>query len=182
MSNRRIRNVISGTCASVMTVLILALAVVGCEREDLGYNQAKAQDPPSDEDYEHAVVPSRNDSIVALARLVSGEWKGEAQTAFYNDYGVAERHTFTTQLLFQLFEEGAVNGKGSETDVENGRQVFKMSFTWWIDTKGRLNMKYADGHQMMSVFFRVDSNTFTGQLVSDDALEKEEFTLMRQSS
>ena len=183
MRYRRIHYFISGPCASVMTVLLFALAVLGCEREDLGYQQEKAGDPSppsSEEDYEHPVVPGNNDSIVSLARLIAGEWKGDAHTVYVNDYGVTERHSFTTQLIFQLFEEGAVNGKGSETDVENGRQVFKMAFTWWVDTKGRLSMKYADGHQMMSVYFRVDSSTFSGQLVSDDALEKEEFSLVRQ--
>ena len=85
------------------------------------------------------------------------------------------------RLSFSLPEGNSPWGNGSESDYRDGKRVWKMSFTWKVDSTETITLKYADGRQMISTKkkYDLDDHTFHAVFDSKDLMETDEYTLKR---
>lgn len=181
-------------------ILILALAALGCERENLSYNRQKEEKPadttavslpdtlpsPNDnpDDPANPDQPEQPDAdsilLSQFAKRLSGQWTGTLATEYFDYRGIKVELSGTADLTFQLSEEGAHGGNGLELNYQDGKQVYRMSFTWQLGGDHRLHLTYTDKRTMTS-----DECRFTGDslllVVTDarDGLETSVYHLQR---
>ena len=113
-----------------LTLTLLALTVICCEREDISYPSPKqpAEETkdtttlvPTDP-YEDS-IPSVNENVLKIANTLCGEWRGEMEMRYFDEYGALNHHECEARFTFTQEKEGTANGKGKETDIENGKTV-----------------------------------------------------------
>lgn len=166
-----------GRAALIFTIL-LVLATMGCEREDLRYDDP---DTPREEE-EKPPTPTPSDDDYRLTDLLAGEWQGSATMDFIDSDNQWKHNEFDdVRLSFSLPEGNALWGKGQESDYKDGKRVWMMNFTWQVDSTETIILKYTDGRQMTSTSkkYELDDNTFHAVFVSKDLTETDEYTLKR---
>ena len=165
-------------CRTALLILtsFLVFTSLGCEREDLHYDDGKEvnQDPPAGSE--------EDDMLGRVARLLPGEWKGSAKMDFIdNDNQWKHNRYDEVTLSFSPITTRGMEGDGSESDYEGGKRVWKMAFKWQVDTSDVIHLTYADGRRMVSTSYHLDDNVFNARFVSTDQLETDEYSLTRSS-
>ena len=168
----------------VLSMFILALATIGCERGDLRDSAPEPETPPSTEQtdslFDEPLTPDQPNSVQQrIAALLAGHWRGELTSEYIDEKGVTHTASCTSDLRLELFEAGAVNGKGKETDYNGEKQVYMMPFNWYVDVDGHLHMKFADNRLMASTALEVDETQLICRLRSSDTMEINEFKLIK---
>lgn len=164
---------------TITTAFFLAFVASGCEREDLHYPDPSPS--PSDSIYEEPYTPKEAGEALVLASRLNGSWHGSLKSRYINDYGVTVSGEYTTEMSFSQYETKAVNGNGTESDYEDGKRVWQMAFTWFVESSASgstsLRMKRADGYELVSKMCRFDGDTLKMELVSTDGLETNNYVL-----
>lgn len=182
-----------GGRAVLIWMMILVLATVGCEREDLHYDAPEKPDtedknPSSPTDEKDPSAPNDDDPSTPtdannrLAELLAGEWQGCATMDFIDSDNQWKHNEFDdVRLSFTPIERGATWGSGKEADYRDDKRVWMMAFTWQVDSTDAVILKYADGRLMTSKKskYDLDDNTFHATFVSRDQTETDEYTLTR---
>ena len=180
--------------------MILALAAIGCERENLSYPNQKKPDtkdsvpttvpdtlPPVPENPDNPTDSSTTedhsaDSILLsqFAQRLSGQWKGGMETVYFDWRGVKVELSGTADITFQLQEEGAHGGTGLELNYQEGKQVYQMPFSWELASDHKLHILYADKRSMASDECRFSGDSLTLVLIdANDGLETDRYHLER---
>ena len=164
---------------TITTAFFLAFVAFGCEREDLHYP------PPTpsttDSIYEEPYTPKDAGEAIAVASRLNGSWQGSLTSRYIDDYGKTVSGEYTTEMSFSQYEVKAVNGSGSESDYKDGKRVWKMAFTWFVESYAEggtsLRIKRADGYELVSKVCRFDGDTLKMELVGTDGLETNNYVL-----
>ena len=165
-----------GGRAALIFTMFLVLATTACEHEDLRY------DDPATPGVEEEKTPVSPGDDHRLTDLLAGEWQGSATMDFIDSDNQWKHNEFDdVRLSFSLPEGNAPWGNGSESDYRDGKRVWKMSFTWKVDSTETITLKYADGRQMTSTKkkYDLDDHTFHAVFDSKDLMETDEYTLKR---
>ena len=163
-------------CIGILTsILILALATIGCEREQLSY---QASEPPQVPD-SVPVVPGGPNVATAVAQHLVGEWNGTMFSTYIDDEGKPASTNSQVTFKFQTYTDGAINGNGHEASFIDGRCVWQMSFLWAVNNDSCLTLRYSDKHLMRSTMMHLDGHSLQIHLVSPDALEHDDIQLTR---
>ena len=192
--------------AYIVISLILALVAFGCERENLSYTNQKKPDtkdsvpttvpdtlptppekPDSTSNPNHPNDTSSTedhsaDSILLsqFAKRLSGQWKGGMETVYFDWRGVKEEHSGTADITFQLEKEGAHGGAGLELNFQDGKQVYRMPFSWELGSDHKLHVLYGDKRSMASEECRFSGDSLTLVLKdATDGLETDTYRLAR---
>ncbi|MBO4850876.1 MAG: hypothetical protein J5529_08245 [Prevotella sp.] len=158
----------------------LSFASMGCEREDLHYDNPAEWDGDIDED---PYVPEGNDSLHQTAELLTGEWKGSMVTDYVDSHTnqPVTKSYDDVVMVFQPFAERAVNGKGKETISEDGKVVWWMPFTWYVDAKDAIVIKDVEGTKRTATQYELTESQFNATFVSSDLLETSVYSLKRNN-
>lgn len=169
-----------------MTLILLALTVICCEREDISYPSPKQPtEEPKDtstlvptDPYEDSTLYV-NENILRIANTLRGEWRGEMETRFFDEYGVLNRHECEARFTFTQEKEGTINGKGKEIDIENGKTVWNMTFSWYVGNDEHIHLRYIDKTERNIATYHLDNDSFSGKMKTTDGWEECNFSLSR---
>lgn len=93
-------------------------------------------------DYDHGREDSGQNTILAEAQALNGEWTGTMQYADAQDRRI---YKFKCTMSFTQYSQRAVNGTGIEVDVADSATQ-TLHFKWYVDeNNGNINIKYDSG-------------------------------------
>ncbi len=170
-----------------LVMILLALTAISCEHEEISYPSPKQQPEEtkdtttviSPDPYEGSSHPT-NENIIRIAKTLCGEWHGEMEIRFFDEYGVLNQSECSAQFTFSQDKEGTANGIGKETDFINGKTVFNMSFNWYVGDDEVIHLRYVDKTQRHTTSYHLDNDTFSGQMKTNDGWEECHFSLSRK--
>ncbi len=171
-----------------LALTLLALALIGCEREEISY--PSPQKPPGEQDDTTATTPTPpgnpydephnpGDSTAWIASTLCGDWHGPLQSRYVDDYGRFHEEHSVARFTFKPYHENAANGYGSETDSVNGKEVFFMSYHWYVSDDKHIHLRYDDKIERHIIKYSLNSHSFIGDMTTGDGLEECHFTLSR---
>ena len=169
-----------------LALIFLALTAICCEREDTTYPSPK-QTPEETKDTTTIVSPdpyegsndSTDENVLRIAKTLCGEWHGEMDMRYFDDYGVLNHHECEAQFTFTQEKDGMTNGKGKEIDIENGKTVWNVAFSWYVGNDEQIHLRYIDKTERYIATYHLDNEKFTGQMKTRDGWEECNFSLSR---
>ena len=115
-----------------------------------------------------------------LAQQLAGTWHGEAYSSYYDWRGVKVESSGTATMTFSLSGDDATDGTGLEIDYQDGKQVYRMPFTWSVDADNKLHLIYSDKRKMVSDECSISGDALTLILTdATDGLETSRYLLSR---
>ena len=163
----------------IAMAMVMAMAFTGCERDYYYYDEPWGGDyfvDPYTPDNSHD-----DGYLISMASVLRGQWQGTITTDFYDAEGNHKRQTYNTDFQFDQYTSNTINGRGRETDfTEDGKEVYRTSFTWYIDERTEdIYLKFDDERVMVVTSFHLDDDSFYGTMQSSDGQETDEFNLKR---
>lgn len=167
----------------ILMAIAVTVAFTSCERDYYYYDDPWYDDPWYDY-YDEPYTPGNDNNdeyLISMASVLRGQWEGTITTDFYDSEGIHRHETYKTDFQFDQYDNTTINGRGREIDyTENDKEVYRCSFTWYIDKKTEdICMKFDDNREMIVTSFHLDDDSFYGTMESKDGKETDEFNLKR---
>ena len=170
-------------------LLVLALALAGCEREHSVYQQKEEEQEQKEagsenndpyNDPHEADDDDKVSQALIVAERLNGSWKGSLDVLYYDYYGHQHIGNYTVEFSFSQYKKNTLNGTGREKDYEAGKLILNDPFTWYVDSKNNtIHMKF-EYREMVTVTYEIDDKYFKGTMKTTDGLEQDTFSLTRQ--
>ncbi|MBR5083342.1 MAG: hypothetical protein IKX33_01990 [Prevotella sp.] len=168
---------------SYLILMAIAVTVVftSCERDYYYYDDPWYDEPYYDEPYSPGNDNNNDEYLISMASVLRGQWNGTITTDFYDVSGIHRHETYKSDFQFDQYDNTTINGRGREIDyAENDKEVYRCTFTWYIDKKTEdICLKFDDDREMIITSFHLDDNSFYGTMESKDGQEVDEFNLKR---
>lgn len=164
-----------------MLAAVVTAGFTSCERDYYYYDEPWIDYDYYDEPYSPGGNDKDNSYLMSMASVLRGQWEGTITTDFYDADGMHRHETYQTDFQFDQYDNTTINGRGREIDYnENGKEIYRCAFTWYIDEKTEdIYMKFDDQREMIVTSFHLDDNAFYGSMQSSDGKETDEFNLKR---
>ncbi len=117
-----------------------------------------------------------------MANTLRGHWSGRIRVNLKNSDGSVDMREYDTDFEFDQVSAGSTNGRGIEIDYEGNTEVYRSTFSWYIDTKTEeIVLQYDDDtKRRMSVYkYELNASAFNGEMDSADGMESDQFWLSR---
>ena len=167
---------------SLLTLAFLAAATmtfVACD-EHYYYDDWDHDDRGYYYDRDHQRTDNDGDYYTQLVQTLRGQWEGTIHTKYTDDdYRVVEGDYYT-DFQFDYTDLQALEGRGLESDYEDGELVYQEAFSWYLDTKSEdIILTFDGGRKMIMDEYHLDKNKFTGSMYSKETGEEDTFSLVR---
>ncbi len=118
--------------------------------------------------------------LVLMAQYLHANWVGDL-TASYTENGVRHNDKFYMEMSFDQENSQATYGRGQEVSYKNNEFYKTRTFSWSLDNKGNIDLKYDDGVQMRIYYddLLLSTNMFTGVITGINIEETDEFSFTK---
>ena len=143
---------------SLLTMAVIAamsLTLTSCDGDDYWYDPYGWYDHYDDwgwnnDDWNQGQQGSQDNTLLAMAQTLTGEWEGTMKDSWLNDEGT-QRNTDEFDVNMKFFQysnsSDALSGEGVETDIRKNddgsiADQRSLNFQWYIADNGNIYIKY----------------------------------------